>query len=127
MTMTSAVQGALDMIAAAHGVDAETAKQAMIAQMGGIPLGRPRRPGRDRRAGRVPGVRPRLMDHRKRLRDRRRHAEGDLSRRPGVGPDDSVLLCACGETPYGLGVVYGKPGQEGDAAGREPGEGFSHW
>jgi NAD(P)-dependent dehydrogenase (short-subunit alcohol dehydrogenase family) len=41
MTMTSAVQGALDMIAAAHGTDAETAKQAMIAQMGGIPLGRP--------------------------------------------------------------------------------------
>jgi NAD(P)-dependent dehydrogenase (short-subunit alcohol dehydrogenase family) len=41
MTMTSAVQGALDMIAAAHGIDAETAKQAMIAQMGGIPLGRP--------------------------------------------------------------------------------------
>jgi NAD(P)-dependent dehydrogenase (short-subunit alcohol dehydrogenase family) len=41
MTMTSAVQGALDMIAAAQGIDAETAKQAMIAQMGGIPLGRP--------------------------------------------------------------------------------------
>jgi NAD(P)-dependent dehydrogenase (short-subunit alcohol dehydrogenase family) len=40
MTMTSAVQGALDMIAA-QGIDAETAKQAMIAQMGGIPLGRP--------------------------------------------------------------------------------------
>ena len=39
--MTSAVQGALEMIAAAHGVDAETAKQAMIAQIGGIPLGRP--------------------------------------------------------------------------------------
>jgi NAD(P)-dependent dehydrogenase (short-subunit alcohol dehydrogenase family) len=41
MTMTSAVQGALEMIAAAQGIDAETAKQAMIAQMGGIPLGRP--------------------------------------------------------------------------------------
>lgn len=42
--MTSAVQGALDMIAAAQGVDAETAKQAVIAQMGGIPLGRPGEP-----------------------------------------------------------------------------------
>lgn len=39
--MTSAVQGALEMIAAAQGIDAEAAKQAMIAQMGGIPLGRP--------------------------------------------------------------------------------------
>ena len=45
MTMTSAVQGALEMIAAAQGIDAETAKQAMIAQMGGIPLGRPGDPG----------------------------------------------------------------------------------
>jgi hypothetical protein len=36
MTMTSAVQGALDMIAAAQGVDAGTAKQAVIAQMGGL-------------------------------------------------------------------------------------------
>jgi NAD(P)-dependent dehydrogenase (short-subunit alcohol dehydrogenase family) len=41
MTMTSAVQGALEMIAVAQGIDVETAKQAMIAQMGGIPLGRP--------------------------------------------------------------------------------------
>ena len=41
LTMTSAVQGALEMIAAAQGIDAETAKQAMIAQIGGIPLGRP--------------------------------------------------------------------------------------
>lgn len=41
MTMTSAVQGTLEMIAAAQGIDAEAAKQAMIAQMGGIPLGRP--------------------------------------------------------------------------------------
>jgi NAD(P)-dependent dehydrogenase (short-subunit alcohol dehydrogenase family) len=39
--MTSAVQGTLEMIAAAQGIDAEAAKQAMIAQMGGIPLGRP--------------------------------------------------------------------------------------
>jgi NAD(P)-dependent dehydrogenase (short-subunit alcohol dehydrogenase family) len=44
MTMTSAVQGALEMIAAAQGIDVETAKQAMIAQMGGIPLGRPGEP-----------------------------------------------------------------------------------
>ena len=44
MTMTSAVQGALEMIATAQGVDVETAKQAMIAQMGGIPLGRPGNP-----------------------------------------------------------------------------------
>lgn len=41
LTMTSAVTGALEMMAAAHGVDMESAKQAMIAQMGGIPLGRP--------------------------------------------------------------------------------------
>jgi NAD(P)-dependent dehydrogenase (short-subunit alcohol dehydrogenase family) len=41
MTMTSAVQGALDMIAKAQGIDVETAKQALIGQMGGIPLGRP--------------------------------------------------------------------------------------
>jgi NAD(P)-dependent dehydrogenase (short-subunit alcohol dehydrogenase family) len=39
--MTSAVQGVLEMMAAAHGVDVESAKQAMIAQTGGIPLGRP--------------------------------------------------------------------------------------
>lgn len=44
MTMTPAVQGALDMIATAQGIDAETAKQALIAQMGGIPLGRPGEP-----------------------------------------------------------------------------------
>jgi len=29
------------MIAAAHGIDVEAAKQAMIAQVGGIPLARP--------------------------------------------------------------------------------------
>lgn len=44
MTMTSAVQGALAMIAQAQGIDVETAKQALIAQMGGIPLGRPGNP-----------------------------------------------------------------------------------
>jgi NAD(P)-dependent dehydrogenase (short-subunit alcohol dehydrogenase family) len=44
MTMTSAVQDALGMIASAQGIDIETAKQALIGQMGGIPLGRPGNP-----------------------------------------------------------------------------------
>jgi len=44
LTMTSAVQSALAMMAKAHGVDAETAQQALIGQLGGIPLGRPGHP-----------------------------------------------------------------------------------
>jgi NAD(P)-dependent dehydrogenase (short-subunit alcohol dehydrogenase family) len=41
MTMTSAVQDALGMMAKAQGVDVEIAKQALIGQMGGIPLAGP--------------------------------------------------------------------------------------
>ena len=41
MTMTPAVRSALDMMATAQGIDVRTAKQALLAQMGGIPLGRP--------------------------------------------------------------------------------------
>lgn len=44
MTMTPAVQRVLDMMATAHGIDTETAKQALLGQMGGIPLGRPGEP-----------------------------------------------------------------------------------
>jgi NAD(P)-dependent dehydrogenase (short-subunit alcohol dehydrogenase family) len=44
MTITSAVEEALTMLAQAHGTDAATAQQMLINQLGGIPLGRPRHP-----------------------------------------------------------------------------------
>jgi NAD(P)-dependent dehydrogenase (short-subunit alcohol dehydrogenase family) len=44
MTVTSAVEEALAMLAEAHGTDAATAQQMLISQLGGIPLGRPGQP-----------------------------------------------------------------------------------
>lgn len=39
---------------------------------------------------------------------------------------DIIGVGAAVAIEVGLGVVCGEPGQEGDAAGREPGEGFSY-
>jgi NAD(P)-dependent dehydrogenase (short-subunit alcohol dehydrogenase family) len=44
MTITSAVEEALAVLAQAHGTDTATAQQMLISQLGGIPLGRPGHP-----------------------------------------------------------------------------------
>jgi NAD(P)-dependent dehydrogenase (short-subunit alcohol dehydrogenase family) len=44
MTMTSAVEGVVAMLAESQGTDVETVQEMLISQMGGIPLGRPGRP-----------------------------------------------------------------------------------
>jgi len=40
---------------------------------------------------------------------------------------DIISVGAAVAVEVSLGVVCSEPGQERDAAGREPGEGFSHW
>jgi len=40
---------------------------------------------------------------------------------------DTIGVGAAVAIEVGRGVVCGEPGQECDAAGREPGEGFSYW
>jgi hypothetical protein len=51
-------------------------------------------------------------------------ADGDDQGLQGCG--DIIGVCAAVAVEVGLGVICGEPGQEGDAAGREPAKGFSH-
>jgi NAD(P)-dependent dehydrogenase (short-subunit alcohol dehydrogenase family) len=44
LTVTSAVEDVLAMLAKAHGTDAETAQKKLISQLGGILIGRPGHP-----------------------------------------------------------------------------------
>ena len=66
-------------ISQGHHLDRDEALRKIMDSLGGIPLGRPARPTRRRRTRRLPGLRPRLSNHRRRTHHRRRNDPNDLN------------------------------------------------